>query len=97
MTECSLNLFVEHLPENNTVNDAEEVDDYEENPDVIVITASNNREAQIEHISHKKREAYAAKKLFLVMAGFLFCWLPYFLWLPFSTLLVNILGISLSL
>ena len=41
VTECSLNLFVEHLPENNAGNDAEEVDDYEENPDVIIISSSH--------------------------------------------------------
>ena len=33
-------------------------------------------------------EARAARNLISVMAGFLICWLPYFIWLPTSTLMV---------
>lgn len=34
-------------------------------------------------------EAHAARKLILVIAGLLFTWMPYFIWLPVSTLLVS--------
>ena len=34
-----------------------------------------------------KNDAGAARKLLTVMAGFLVCWLPYFIWLPTSTIL----------
>ena len=37
----------------------------------------------------KSDEAKAAKNLIGVMAGFLICWLPYFIWLPISTLMVS--------
>lgn len=80
VTKCSLNLFVEHFPP----SEGEDTGD----PDMIFVTSSDIQ--PIQQISEKKTEASAANKLFLVMAGFLICWLPYFLWLPFSTLLVNI-------
>ena len=34
-------------------------------------------------------EAHAARKLILVIAGLLFTWMPYFIWLPVSTLMVR--------
>ena len=34
-----------------------------------------------------QNDAGAARKLLTVMAGFLICWLPYFIWLPTSTIL----------
>ena len=57
-------------------------------PDVIFVASSGIQ--PIQEMSEKKTETSAANKLFLVIAGFLICWLPYFLWLPFSTLLVSI-------
>ena len=30
-----------------------------------------------------------ARKLILVMTGFLICWMPYFIWLPTFTLMVS--------
>ena len=86
-----MNLYNEHFSENKAGNDELEiVENCEENPDEIVITTFDTKQAQIQQISEKRREVYAAKKLLLVTVGFLFCWLPYFLWLPVSTLLVNI-------
>ena len=82
VTKCSLNLFVEHSP--GKADDTTDSGD----PDIIIITSSEIQ--PIQQISEDKTEFSAANKLFLVMAGFLICWLPYFLWLPFSTLLVNI-------
>ena len=63
VTQCSLNLCGDHFPENHTGNHTEELDDYVDNPDIIIISASANKETQIEQISHKKREVSSAKKL----------------------------------
>ena len=85
VTKCSLKLFVEHFPvrEDMTGEDEDTGD-----PDVIFVASSGIQ--PIQEMSEKKTETSAANKLFLVIAGFLICWLPYFLWLPFSTLLVSI-------
>ena len=40
----------------------------------------------IEELDH---EAHAARKLILVIAVLLFTWMPYFIWLPVSTLMVR--------
>ena len=89
VTKCSLTLFAENSPQNDSETNIEQIyENYEVNPDLITTESQNN---QIEDMSDKRRDASAAKKLFLVIIGFLICWLPYFLWLPFSTLLVSIL------
>lgn len=36
-----------------------------------------------------EHEVTAARKLILVMSGLLVTWLPYFIWLPVSTLMVS--------
>ena len=90
-----MNLLLENIPRKEGPKGEGEDTGETEDPDLIIITSNDIQ--PFEPLSEKKTELSAANKLFLVMVGFLICWLPYFLWLPFSTLLVNILGISLSL
>ena len=51
------------------------------NPPIII-------NEDLEEVS-KNEEAKAARTLILMMAVFLICWLPYFIWLPLSTIFVS--------
>ena len=57
----------------------------------LIIERQQDRTGQERKLSEddQRSDATAARKLIVVMAGFLFCWLPYFIWLPTSTLLVS--------
>ena len=60
---------------------------YIDNPVILCNSVPLREQNRFEKFS-KSDEARAAKNLISVMAGFLICWLPYFIWLPTSTLMV---------
>lgn len=48
-----------------------------------------NNQTMNNESSAQKQDASAASKLIFVMAAFLVCWLPYFVWLPTVHILVS--------
>ena len=52
----------------------------------MILTSEEIPDTETRELDH---EAHAARKLILVIAGLLFTWMPYFIWLPVSTLMVR--------
>ena len=53
---------------------------------MILVPEETPQDETREELDH---EAHAARKLILVIAGLLVTWMPYFIWLPVSTLMVS--------
>ena len=56
-----------------------------ENIDVKLESRSVSRTGDVP----AEEDPRTARKLILVMTGFLICWMPYFIWLPTFTLMVS--------
>ena len=52
----------------------------------MILASEETPDTETRELDH---EAHTARKLILVIAGLLFTWMPYFIWLPVSTLLVS--------
>ena len=76
-----LELFTKELNEN-------EIQLYNDDQPAILVNQEAG-DAMRHEQEPKTEEAKSARKLILAIAAVLVCWLPYFIWLPTSTILVG--------